>query len=105
MSMDNPGSAASSSGGGMTGAQSNPNHNLNPLSNGPSTGTGSSIDDGSGGGMNSCLNNTGVSNNMSSTGNNHLNSSLDDVKPSNLGSSSNSSTPQHQVSMILMAKD
>jgi len=90
---DNPGST-SSSGGGMS-AQSNANHNLNPLSNGPS----GSIDDGSGNTLGSCMNNTGASN-INSAGNNannHLNSSLEDVKPSHLGSSSNSSTPQHQV--------
>ena len=88
---DNPGST-SSSGGGMTG-QGNANHNLNPLSNGPS----GSLDDGSGNTLNSCMNNTGASNMNTGNGNNHLNSSLEDVKPSHLGSSSNSSTPQHQV--------
>ena len=84
---DNPGST-SSSGGGIPG-QTNANHNLNPLSNGPS----GSLDDGSGNTLSSCMNNTGASN--MNTG--HLNSSLEDVKPSHLGSSSNSSTPQHQV--------
>ena len=94
---DNPGSTSSS--GGATIGQANANHNLNPLSNGPS----GSVDDGSGGGntLGSCMNNTGAPN-MNNTGNNngsnHLNSSLEDVKPSShLGSSSNSSTPQHQV--------
>ena len=85
---DNPGST-SSSGGGISG-QSNTNHNLNPLSNGPS----GTMDDG----MGSCMNNSGNQNvNNTGNSNNHLNSSLEDVKPSHLGSSSNSSTPQHQV--------
>ena len=89
---ENPGST-SSSGGGVSG-QSNANHNLNPLSNGPS----GTIDDGSGNQMGSCMNSAGTpnSNNIGNS-NNHLNSSLEDVKPSHLGSSSNSSTPQHQV--------
>ena len=92
---DNPGST-SSSGGGLSG-QSNTNHNLNPLSNGPS----GTLDDGSGNSMGSCMSNSG-SQNVNNTGNsnNHLNSSLEDIKPSHLGSSSNSSTPQHQVKTL-----
>ena len=89
MSDGNPGST-SSSGGGVSGQS---NANLNPLSNGPS----GAMDDGSG--IGSCMNNSGAPNvnNTGNNSNNHLNSSLEDVKPSHLGSSSNSSTPQHQV--------
>ena len=94
---DNPGSTSSSGGGGGITGQTNANHNLNPLSNGQSA----SLDDGSGNALSSCLNNTGSSNMNTGNGNNHLNSSLEDVKPSHLGSSSNSSTPQHQVGRFI----